>query len=56
MTEVDFERKMSEYETNQHNLVEFYKNLNNASVKIIEIDTMGKKLDDIYRIAKDQIF
>jgi len=37
-------------------LLDFYKDLKDTSVKVVEIDTMGKKLDDVYKIAKEHIF
>jgi hypothetical protein len=51
---------MNDYDNHYHGLIDFYRDLKlnhpDINIKIIEIDTMGKKLEDIYRQAKDQIF
>ena len=60
VTEADFERRMNEYDNNWHGLVDFYRDLKlqnpSLNMKIVDVDTMGKKLDDIFKIAKDQVF
>jgi len=56
LTEADYERRMNEYDNHYHGLLDFYRDMKDTSVKLVEIDTMGKKLDDVYKIAKDHVF